>query len=440
MWHDARAVSGFPALGGTLVVAPVPTSVGAARRYVGERLRRAGFDDDLVDTAVLLVSELVTNAVLHANTEVEVRVEVARGARIEVVDSSERSLVRRDHGTESVTGRGLELVEMLSSGYGVRADAARGKAVWFTLGAADDLSPDAWVDSAADAVRPGTVRPAAVAELRHLPVVMYEVLQEHNEALLREYALWVIAHAAGEGFHRDEVAAAERARSVLVACVRRRLSNEPADAPPPEHVDVPVEVEPEDLPAIAQLGGVFADAERLAMEGKLLTRPALPELRTLREWCFDQLVGQLLEGRLPEPWRHPDHDIGEPVGPSATVDTSWVDSTRRAVIVADDGNRIIGVSPAAAALLGWSPDELTGQRIVAIIPRRLRDAHVAGFTRQLMTGRTSIIGRGVELTALHRSGREVAVTLTLERVPAGRGVVFHGWLEPVDVKAELPGR
>ena len=75
----------------------------------------------------------------------------------------------------------------------------------------------------------------------------------------------------------------------------------------------------------------------------------------------------------------------------------------------------------AAGLLGWSATELEGRRLVTIIPPRLRDAHVAAFTRQMLGGPARILGVPTDVPALHRNGSEVAITLLLERHADSRG-------------------
>lgn len=109
------------------------SSASAARRFVAERL--ASLDaSELFDTAVLLVSELVTNAVLHARSAV--RLEVARNGgrlRISVTDDSPYEPVVRDSfDLEAGTGRGLMLVEALAADWGTDA-ADGGKTVWVEL-------------------------------------------------------------------------------------------------------------------------------------------------------------------------------------------------------------------------------------------------------------------------------------------------------------------
>jgi PAS domain S-box-containing protein len=75
------------------------------------------------------------------------------------------------------------------------------------------------------------------------------------------------------------------------------------------------------------------------------------------------------------------------------------------------------VSPAAAALLGWEPADLEGRRLVSIVPPRLRDKHIAGFTRHLLDGHTTVLGHPYTTQALHRDGTEIEITLVVERRP-----------------------
>ena len=107
----------------------------AARRFVSQAL--SGWDDDegdLTDTVTLLVSELVTNAVLHAGSDVEVMVRLsATAARIEVTDTSAESIAPREATSEDDSGRGLALVGTLAQRWGVRPAAGGGKTVWFEV-------------------------------------------------------------------------------------------------------------------------------------------------------------------------------------------------------------------------------------------------------------------------------------------------------------------
>lgn len=110
-----------------------PASARAARRFVRDAL--AGADsEDLEDTVTLLVSELVTNAVVHGGSEVDVLVRLQPGTvRVEVTDSSETALAPRLAADEDVSGRGLALVESLARRWGVEPVAGGGKKVWFEV-------------------------------------------------------------------------------------------------------------------------------------------------------------------------------------------------------------------------------------------------------------------------------------------------------------------
>jgi anti-sigma regulatory factor (Ser/Thr protein kinase) len=112
-----------------------PTSPGEARRFVGEVLRGHGLDtDEVVEAALLLTSELVTNAVLHAAGTINVDVDLDLTAvRVEVADGSTEPPAPRDPGPDEPSGRGLHLVEAMARAWGVEQEREDGKVVWFEL-------------------------------------------------------------------------------------------------------------------------------------------------------------------------------------------------------------------------------------------------------------------------------------------------------------------
>jgi anti-sigma regulatory factor (Ser/Thr protein kinase) len=110
--------------------------VGAARRFVSAALNAAS---PLRDVTRLLVSEAVTNAVLHsASGDADGRFTVEyllsdRRLRVEVSDDGGvNGPRRRVHHLESITGRGLELFDALSDRWGVDGGPG-GRTVWFEL-------------------------------------------------------------------------------------------------------------------------------------------------------------------------------------------------------------------------------------------------------------------------------------------------------------------
>lgn len=108
------------------------SSVGTARRLVRHEL--ASFDDaDLVETASLLVSELVTNAILHARTDVGLYAVVRDGVfRAEVTDGNSALPTPRRPSELAGTGYGLQLIGAIATNWGVQRSAV-GKTVWFEL-------------------------------------------------------------------------------------------------------------------------------------------------------------------------------------------------------------------------------------------------------------------------------------------------------------------
>ena len=106
-----------------------PRSARHARRFVTE----AAADSPRLEVAALLVSELVTNAILHAGTDIRVAVDRRAGRlRVEVADESAAAVVTRRFSQEATTGRGLGLVETLADSWGT-VPRGRGKVVWFEL-------------------------------------------------------------------------------------------------------------------------------------------------------------------------------------------------------------------------------------------------------------------------------------------------------------------
>lgn len=110
-----------------------PSSVPAARHFVSAALEAADAEDE-VWTAVQIVSELATNAVVHAATSFVVTVTVDDGLiRLSVTDQRPfAAATKRRFSDETTTGRGLRLVETLSQSWGVEADATS-KTVWCEL-------------------------------------------------------------------------------------------------------------------------------------------------------------------------------------------------------------------------------------------------------------------------------------------------------------------
>ena len=135
----------------SLLLPPTARSTTQARRFVLSALSDWRLDG-LADTVALLTSELVTNSVLHARTEIEVTVtRLADGVAVAVSDGSRRAPVHRMQHDDATTGRGVELLQQLATEWEV-ALRETGKTVRFTV--SEKLDPWAaytgsgWVEGA----------------------------------------------------------------------------------------------------------------------------------------------------------------------------------------------------------------------------------------------------------------------------------------------------
>jgi DNA-binding NarL/FixJ family response regulator len=108
-------------------------SAGAARRMV-RRALEGWCDDDLIDDIALCVSELVTNAVVHASSAPRVLVHVRPTViHIEISDDSEALPVLRGAGPQDTSGRGMAILGTLSERWGSYRRSGGGKTVWFDV-------------------------------------------------------------------------------------------------------------------------------------------------------------------------------------------------------------------------------------------------------------------------------------------------------------------
>lgn len=115
-----------------LQLSPAARSAAEARTAV-QRALPDQFGEDKRDALALLVSELVTNAILHvgASIQLDVHGRTPGTVRVDVRDPSPFAPRKRDAG-ESTSGRGLALLEALADRWGVDV-TNRGKSVWFEV-------------------------------------------------------------------------------------------------------------------------------------------------------------------------------------------------------------------------------------------------------------------------------------------------------------------
>jgi PAS domain S-box-containing protein len=304
-----------------------------------------------------------------------------------------------------------------------------GKTVWFHVSVADDTEERADngpVIGSAPTPRRRRSRDGTVpVELRNMPLLLHAAWQEHAEALLREFLLVSLDSDTGDPIqmHAD----ATDAIAVLEEHVPRApVAMEPDrimdDAIEPrvsaDRLEVPVPLD--SVSHFETLDRAIEAALDLSEDGLVLTPPTQPEVQAFRRWLVRQVLDQA-QGGTAEPWSVPEDDEDPSTAPPEWLPESVTEADHPS-IAADFANRILAVSRPAADILGYEdPEELVGERIVAIVPERYRQAHIAGFTMYLLVGRRPLIDSPVVVPALRRDGTEIPVVLLVHEQAVGPG-------------------
>ena len=148
--HASSRPNYAAAMQDSISLSPHPTGALAARQFVEGTLRRWG-RADLSETAALLSSELVTNVIVHARSDMTVGVDLDdQRLRVTVFDNSDdRPRSRDGFPPLEQHGRGLHVVDALATSWGVN-DGIRGKSVWFELATSGDSQLPTHQQSALD--------------------------------------------------------------------------------------------------------------------------------------------------------------------------------------------------------------------------------------------------------------------------------------------------
>ena len=404
----------------------LPSSAGEARRLLRDALP-GGASEEAVDAAALALSEIVTNALVHAGTPMRLRVILAPSAvRVELADGSVHLPLPRDYSRAAGTGRGLHMVTEVVDQWGAHHDED-GKVVWFEITDPPPAEPSTAPGHVSSALRP-TRRSSLRVELTNVPLLMHAAWQEHAAGLLRELLLTRLEEDASA---IDEHAAASAAMSVLFEQIPAPELGEHPEAimatalePHVSAEQIFLDLSQEAAADFDVLDEMLQIAVRQAELGNLLSPPTQPEIGALRRWLCAQ-VREQSAGAAPEAWRAP---IGNPPPPdprSFHWDPVSVSTSNRALIAADDTDQIVAASPSALALLGYDqPRELVGSRLICIIPTRYHQAHIAGLTLHLASGRGPLLGNRVAVPVLRSDRTEQVLDVQIEsrHLPDGRAV------------------
>ena len=262
-------------------------------------------DDPVGDAAALVVTELVTNAVLHGRAPVRVR--AARtddgAVRVEVEDAGADLPVRPRRSTEAMTGRGLALVAALARAWGVESSPRGGKTVWADLvptsdlAAADLESDEESLLAAFPDLLDGTgdEGPLHTVALGSVPTDLLLEAKAHIDNLVRELTLAAAAADDAPGAVPPELAGLVSDVVHGFRAARGAIKRQALEASERGDVEVRLALT---LPASAAdageryLAGLDA-ADRWARDARLLVLETPPVHRVFRHWYVQALVDQL---------------------------------------------------------------------------------------------------------------------------------------------------
>lgn len=312
-----------------------PDAVPRARAFVASVVPRISpSSTDLVPDVELAVTELVTNALLHAGAPVLLRLlPILDGVRVEVQDSSPVAPVRAQISSEAMTGRGLALVDALAPRWGVDRVPGGGKVVWCevthtsAIGGDDDYASgvedvDALLAAWSNEL-PGEKR--YTVHLGDVPTDLLLAAKAHVDNLVREFTLATGGAMSGATAvvpaHLSELieTVVNRFSEARQAIKRQALS---AAARGEERTRLILELSAEAAEAGHEYLAALDEADNYARAARLLTLETPPQHRLFRRWYVESLVAQLrraINGEPPIPPESLEHRLLNELGVVVTA-------------------------------------------------------------------------------------------------------------------------
>lgn len=294
----------------------------AARRLLASAVSSWGLGDVARQDGALAVSELVTNAVLHAHTAVSVRIKrLGAGMRIEVEDGDPHMPVVAAARPEdllsnrSMTGRGLALIAATCDRWGAEpkgcgkitwAEVATGQRVVSPMPAPKYPPPPAPPIIPEAALALGVFRQTAVAGAGrrvHLVGVPVQLLLESTRQLSdlhREMQVMVLGRDAPPELEQVIQAGKPWITDIDLWTDSDRRMAERAAAAGAETIDFELVVPDDIVSRIEGIGSWLRRAASSITRRQLLTLPATDEVNAYRRWYGEEILRQL-SGRDPEP-------------------------------------------------------------------------------------------------------------------------------------------
>ncbi len=121
--------------------------------------------------------------------------------------------------------------------------------------------------------------------------------------------------------------------------------------------------------------------------------------------------------------------------------TKIIDKALDAVISMNTKGTVLGWNPQAEVIFGWPLLAAVGQPLASlIIPPHQREAHAQGLRRYLETGQGSLLDRRIEMTAVHRDGREIPVELSMTVAGSSEGRIFTAFVRDISERKRTERR
>jgi hypothetical protein len=308
-----------------LTLTPGPRSVQEARRWATLTCQRIG-RADLAECAELGVSELVTNAVLHADPPIRLelrgtadhpRIEVSDGSVVPPqpgsvaggIDLDAFDLDAFDSGTSgdidiselSGFGRGLDIVARAARAWGAVIEDD-GKTVWFepSDGFADDAGPEFQLMAPDNSAELRTRVGEVAIQVLGVPVHAFSRFQRHYRDLRREIRLLALAHeddyplakVLSEHFNALEM-------PLRVGMGREQVDD--ALEAGRQSTDLRLRMPPHIARQIGELIDLLDAADDFSRAERLLTAPRSPEQRAFQIWFLSEFRRQAA-GAAPQAW------------------------------------------------------------------------------------------------------------------------------------------
>ena len=287
-----------------------PMAVKTARGLVVDKLEESG-RAHLAGDAALLVTELVSNAVMHARTAILLRVTVdLEWVRVAVDDGSAQLPVWSPSAPQALSGRGLTLVNVLASAWGADLLDEGGKTVWCELTENQPEPPDAgtaeellqlWIDLEDGSADLG---PGSEVVLDGVDPIALLAARDHSDDMVRECQLLLLnheAHSSGAPVTPGVLALARRldAAAEEFAEGRRQLRAAPLSALAGHQTRTAVRLwlTPGDANAATRYRETLDEMDDYCATGAMLTAPSTLQQRELRAWYLGDIARQLCPPR-----------------------------------------------------------------------------------------------------------------------------------------------